>query len=121
MFKNQLVNYRSRFVYRSTLFFSFSNLTSYLACSGNNSKATFRLENKSCVCSVLKRNEVYACLKYPSSAIFQQMFYFRKWFISVLGITYSIFHHQFLISGSVSGRAIFSSSAENYGQSIVKM
>ena len=27
-------------------FFSFSNLTSYLACNGNNSKANFRLENK---------------------------------------------------------------------------
>ena len=27
-------------------FFSFPNLTSYLACNGNNSKANFRLENK---------------------------------------------------------------------------
>ena len=101
--------------------FSLPNLTSYLACNGNNSKAKFRLENKVAFAQSQKRNEVYACLKYPSSAIFQQMFYFRKWFISVLGITYSILRHQLVISGSVTGRAIFFSSAENYGQSIVKM
>ena len=35
-----------------------------------------------------------------------------------LGIIYSTLHHQFVISGSVTGHAIFLSSAENYGQSL---
>ena len=35
-----------------------------------------------------------------------------------LGIIYSTLRHQLVISGSVTGHAVFLSSAENYGQSL---
>ena len=66
-------------------------------------KQILDLRIKSRLLSPKRRNVVYACLKYPSSAIFPlegDLFLF-------LGIIYSTLHHQFVISGSVTGRAIF--------------
>ena len=93
----------SRFVYRSTLLSVFQTR-----------EVIFR------VCSVLKGNVVYACLKYPSSAIFQQISAVESDLFLSLGIIYSGLRHQFVIFGSVAGRAILS-SAENYGQSFSKL
>ena len=86
----------------------------------NNSKANFRLGNKSRLQSPKKKRSLCACLKYSSSAIFSRCFTLESGLFLFLGITHSILHHQFIISGSVTGHAIFLSSAENYGQSSLK-
>ena len=45
-------------------------------------------------------------------------FFLRKYLFLFGRIIYSTLRHHFVISGSVTGRAIFLSSGENYGQSL---
>ena len=49
---------------------------------------------------------------------FQQIFTLESDLFLFWGIIYSTLRHQFIISASVTGRTIFLSSAENYGQSL---
>ena len=101
-------------------FFSFSNLISYLACNRNNLKANFRLENKVAFVLSPKKKHSLCLHKISFFSNFSADFSFsRSDLFLFLGIIYSTLCHQFVnISGSVTGCAIFLSSAENYGQTL---